>query len=150
ALGDSEGAVLINAAGALRQLDVVTTELLPAYQRALQDRDCSVAVLAGLAAQEYLPAPDLLSVGTRCQKAEDLEVRMRAGDLLRAAAKNKKDTSLVPKILEDLRRARGSDKAEFARLLGNYKPPSAEAVAALTKLVADPETENRKAAINTL
>jgi HEAT repeat protein len=150
ALEDTDGAVLINAAGALRKLDVVTTELLPAYQRALRDRDCGVAVLAGLAAQEYLPAQDLLNVGRDCQKAEDIEVRMRAGDLLRAATKNTKDTSLVPSILQDLQRARGSDKADFARLLGKYKPASPEAVTALTRLIGDPEPENRKAAINTL
>lgn len=149
ALNDPDGAVLINAAGALRQLDVVTTDLLPAYQRALQDEDCGVAVLAGLAAQEYLPPEDMLQVARTCQKDEDIEVQLRAGDLLRAASK-RGGKALVPSLLDSLRRARGAEKADYARQLGQQKPPTPEIVAALTKLVPDPEPENRKAAIEAL
>ena len=149
ALNDTDGAVLINAAGALRELDVVTTDILPAYQRALRDKDCGVAVLAGLAAQEYLPAEDMLKVASTCRNHEDIEVRLRAGDLLRAASKSGGKT-LVPSLLESLRRAQGANKADFARQLGQQKPPTPEIVSALTKLVPDPAPENRKAAIQSL
>jgi HEAT repeat protein len=149
ALTDPDGAVLINVAGALRKLDVVTTDLLPAYQRALRDRDCSVAVLAGLAAQEYLPPQDLLNVARECQKDEDIETRMRAGDLLRAASKAG-GKGVVPTLLDDMRRARGADKADYARQLAEHKPPTPEVVSALSRLVSDPEPENRKAAIGAL
>jgi HEAT repeat protein len=149
ALNDSDGAVLINAAGALRGLDVVTTDLLPAYKRALNDPDCGVAVLAGLAAQEFLPPQDMLRVAKNCQKAEDIEVQMRAGDLLRAATKSG-GKDLIPSLLENLRRAHGADKADFARALGDQKPPTAELAAALIPLIPDAEPENRKAAIQSL
>jgi HEAT repeat protein len=149
ALNDTDGAVLINAAGALHNLDVVTTDLLPAYKRALRDKDCGIAVLAGLAAQEYLPAQDMLNVARECQKDEDIEVQLRAGDLLRAAGKSG-GKALVPELLENLRRARGDEKAEFARLLAEQKPPTPEVVTALTRLIPDPEPRNRKAAIQAL
>jgi HEAT repeat protein len=149
ALNDTDGAVLINAAGALSGLDVVTTDLLPAYTRALRDRDCGVAVLAGLAAQEYLPPQDLLNVARDCQKDEDIEVRLRAGDLLRAASKSG-GKDMVPSLLENLRRARGDEKADFVRLLGNQKPPTPEIATAIARLVPDPEPQNRKAAIQAL
>jgi HEAT repeat protein len=145
ALMDGDSTTVWNAAAALRNMDVVTTDLMPAYRRLLHAPDCDMKVSAATVISEYATPAEVLEAALACRKDEgDWETARDARKLMAQVAK---DRAAIPVIVERLEGDRAWDVREWAaRALGDLGLAAKSAAPALQAALDDPDERVRAAA----
>lgn len=140
ALDDSSPAVVENAAGALSKLGVPKSQLVPAYKRVLKMPGCDAKVVGLKGLADELPPTGLFDDAWACSQAsakthEDSETQSEALSVLRKIV-SRRDTLLVPQILDALKNLGAQDPSDLTRAIGGIEPPVKEAVPVLIALLS--------------
>jgi HEAT repeat protein len=148
ALDDSSGAVVGNAAGALTKLGVPKVELLSAYKRLLNRRDCESRLVGVKGLVNEVPPLDIFDHAWDCVDAPNLEsdTKSEARSALRKIV-GRRDRVLVPRILEILRTTSTRDVGDLITPVSRLEPPVTEAVPLLAALVDSRNDSNAKSAL---
>ena len=148
ALLDSDTTTVWNAAAALRNMGVVTTEILFAYRRLLNAHDCEMKVSAARAVVEYEKPEELLPIALECRKDRDYQVAREAREVMDAIGK---DREAVPLLIETLGDGDPETREWAAKALGAQRPAAAKpAIPALEAALEDDNPAVRSAATQAL
>jgi HEAT repeat protein len=150
ALDDQDLTVLRHVAWAFKAVGGEPADLIPAWRRLLNAWSCHNRVWAARSLWGYVPPKDLFTAALDCQAATDSKVANDAALLMKDILERSNDPSLAGPILEALKQSQGRDRGRYARALSRFKPPPAEAVDPLTRLLKDSEVDNRADALATL